>query len=232
MKENFINVVFVIDESGSMGGTEADVIGGFKKVIDEQRAVKDGSCSVCYYKFSTGVEKVFMGKDVNDVEYLDGKYYPNGLTALYDGVGTAIDEVGKWLDSMKEEDKPEKTLVVIMTDGGENNSKDYTAEKVKEMIKHQEDKYSWEFIYMGSDLKDAHDSKSLGISTRMFASKADYLSNYTTLNCAISSYRGSKGDSGSKGLSLKKNLAEAATNATIKYAEENSLDAEDLLSED
>lgn len=232
MKENFINVVFVIDESGSMGGTEADVIGGFKKVIDEQRAVKDGTCSVCYFKFASNVEKVFIGKDVNDVEYLDGKYRPTGLTALFDGVGTAIDEVGKWLDSMKEEDKPEKTLVVIMTDGGENNSKDYTAEKVKEMIKHQEDKYSWEFIYMGSDLTDAKDANSLGFSTKFYASKANYAANYDVLNLAISGYRGESGPAGLKGASLKKKLNEAAVEATTAYANSIGIDADVLLSND
>ena len=232
MKENFINVVFVIDESGSMCGTEADVIGGFKKVIDEQRANKEGTCSVSYFKFATGVEKVFVGKDVNEVEYLDGKYDPDGLTALFDGVGVAIDEVGKWLDSMKEEDKPEKTLVVIMTDGGENNSKDYTAEKVREMIKHQEEKYSWEFIYMGSDLRDATDSNRLGISTRLYSSKLNYASNYDAINCAISGYRGDKGPAGEKGLSLKKRLIEVSTAATLNYANEIGIDANSLLATD
>lgn len=232
MKENFINVVFVIDESGSMTGTESDVIGGFKKVVDEQRAVKDGTCAVSYFKFATGVEKVFLGKDINEVEYLDGKYSPDGLTALFDGVGTAIDEVGKWLDSMKEEDKPEKTLVVVMTDGGENNSRDYSASKVKEMIKHQEEKYSWEFIYMGSDLRDANDANSLGFGTKLYSSSVNYSANYDMINCALTSYRGDKGDVGAKGANFKRYLSEAATAATVDYANEIGIDANVLLSTD
>ena len=73
MKENFVHVVFVIDESGSMAGTENDVIGGFKRVIDEQKAVENGTCSVSFYKFADKVTEVYKGKDVNEVEYLDGK---------------------------------------------------------------------------------------------------------------------------------------------------------------
>ena len=83
MKENFIHVAFVIDESGSMWTSKSDVIGGFKKVIDEQKAIKDGTCAVSIFKFSTNVEEVFIGKDVKDVEYLtDESYNPDGLTAM------------------------------------------------------------------------------------------------------------------------------------------------------
>ena len=231
MKENFINVVFVIDESGSMHGTEDDVIGGFKKVIDEQRANTEGTCSVSYFKFATNAETVFIGKDVKDVEYLDGKYSPDGMTALFDGVGLAIDKVGEWLDSMKEEDKPEKTLVVIMTDGGENYSKDYTADRVREMIKHQEEKYNWSFVYMGSDLKDAKDAKTLGVSTRMFASKNDYMANYTAINSVVTSYRKATGSAVFKSQKLNEALSVASADATINYANENGINAEDLLAE-
>lgn len=229
MKDNFIHVCFVIDESGSMGGTEADVIGGFKKVVDEQKAVKDGTCSVSYFKFASEVEKVYIGKDVNEVEYLDGKYHPGGLTALFDGVGTAIDEIGKWIDKMPESEKPEKNLIVVMTDGGENNSKDYTASKVKEMIKHQEDKYNWSFIYMGSDLKDAQDANSLGFGTKLYASKANYMDNYSTINEVLCCYRTSTSSADFKSDYLNETLHASAEAATKKYAKDNGLNAEDLL---
>lgn len=231
-KSNFIHVCFVIDESGSMSGTEGDVIGGFKKVIDEQKAISAGTCSVSYFKFSTGVEEVFIGKDVNEVEYLDGKYSPNGLTALFDGVGTAIDKVGKWLNDMKEEDRPEKNLIVIMTDGGENNSKEYSASKVKEMIKHQEEKYNWTFVYMGNDLKDASDANTLGFTTRSFASKGDYYKNYDVINCSVASYRTTDGDSAAKSMAFRTTINEATLDATKKYAAENGLDVDSLLGED
>lgn len=230
MKSNYINVVFVIDESGSMSGTESDVIGGFKKVVDEQKASKEGKCTVSYYKFNSNVEEVYKGVDVNDVEYLDGKYSPNGMTALYDGVGVAIDSIGKWLDSMNEDDKPEKNLIVIMTDGGENSSREYSASQVKDMIKHQEEKYNWTFVYMGSDLTNAQDANSLGITTRAFANKSAYLGNYDIINASISAYRCTCGDAGEKGLAFATSLSESCENATKEYANENDLNADDLLS--
>lgn len=228
MKANFINVVFVIDESGSMTGTEKDVIGGFKKVVDEQKSNKNGSCSVSYFKFASEVEEVFIGKDVNDVEYIDGKYLPGGMTALFDGVGVAIDKVGKWLNSMKEEDKPEKTLVVIMTDGGENFSKEYSASKVKEMIKHQEEKYSWSFVYMGSDLTNANDANTLQFSTRSFSSKKDYIKNYDVINSALKSYRTTTGSSEFKSDVMLNCLNEETNIMTEAYAAANGLDADSL----
>lgn len=228
MKENYINLVLVIDESGSMTGTEQDVIGGFKKVVDEQKEIKEGTCTVSYFKFASEVEKVFVGKDVNEVEYLDGKYTPGGMTALFDGVGTAIDEIGKWLDSMKEEDKPEKTMVVIMTDGEENYSKDYSCSKVKEMIKHQEEKYNWTFVYMGSDLTDAEDANTLGFATRSFSSKSNYYKNYDTINTVISCYRTTTGSSEFKS-DVMLNCLNVETNAlTEEYASANGIDADSL----
>ena len=229
MKDNFIHVCFVIDESGSMSGTEDDVIGGFKKVVDEQKAVKDGTCSISYFKFSSGVEEVYIGKDVNEVEYLDGKYNPHGLTALFDGVGTAIDKIGEWIDKMPEDEKPEKNLIVVMTDGGENNSKDYSVSKVKEMIKHQEDKYNWSFIYMGSDLKDAHDANSLGFGTKLYASKANHIENYSTVNDVLCCYRTMAGSVEAKSDLLNQALKESAIEKTTEYAADNGLDAKDLL---
>jgi uncharacterized protein YegL len=228
MKENYINLVFVIDESGSMSGTESDVIGGFKKVVDEQKEIKEGTCTVSYFKFASNVEEVFVGKDVNQVEYLDGKYNPAGMTALFDGVGTAIDKIGKWLNSMKESEKPEKTMVVIMTDGGENYSKDYSASKVKEMIKHQEDKYNWTFVYMGSDLTDAKDANSLGFTSRSYSSKDDYFKNYEVINDTVKLYRTTLGSVETKMAVANDFLCTSLNALTEEYAAETGIDANSL----
>lgn len=228
MKENYINLVFVIDESGSMGGTENDVIGGFKKVVDEQKEIKEGTCTVSYFKFASKVEEVFIGKDVRQVEYLDGKYKPGGMTALFDGVGTAIDKIGKWLNSMKESEKPEKTMVVIMTDGGENYSKEYSATKVKEMIKHQEEKYNWSFVYMGSDLTDADDANSLGFTTRSYSSKDNYYKNYDIINSAVKLYRTTEGTVETKLMAMNCSLDMELNALTEEYAAETGIDANSL----
>lgn len=229
MKENFIHVCFIIDESGSMTGTEADVIGGFKKVIDEQKANTSGTCSISYYKFADRVDEVYRGKDVNEVEYIDKSYSPGGCTALFDAIGTAIDKIGKWLNDMPEEERPEKNLIVIMTDGGENSSREYNGKKVKEMIKHQEEKYNWSFIYMGSDLTDADDANVLGISTRLYSAKSDYSKNYDVINTALNCYRSTFGDAGQKGEALNMTLCETSFNMTSNYATKKGIDVNDLL---
>lgn len=194
MKENFIHVCFVIDESGSMAGTESDIIGGFRKVVDEQRAVKDGKCAVSLYKFNDRVSEIYIGKDVNEIDYLDDKSYrPGGCTAMNDAIGTAIDKIGKWLSDMDEAERPEKNLVVIMTDGEENSSSEYSLKKVKEMIKHQEEKYNWTFMYLGADITDAAYAKSYGFENRMYSSKDNLNKSYDTINTALNCYRSAKG---------------------------------------
>ena len=91
-----------------------------------------------------------------------------------------------------EEDRPDKTMVVIMTDGAENNSREYSASKIKEMIKHQEEKYSWEFVYMGFDLTNIDDAKTLGFKNVAVTSKMDLGNTYDVINKMSSSYRMSK----------------------------------------
>ena len=216
MKNNFIHICFIIDESGSMTGSESDIIGGFNKLIEEQKEVKDGQCSVSFFSFNDEVKERFIGKDVNEVEPLTiGKfkftplynifyslettpetnplysYSPNGCTAMNDGIGTAIDKIGKWLDEMPEDERPSKNLIVIMTDGEENSSKEYTLGKVQEMIKHQTEKYDWSFVYMGMDITSKSTADNLGISNRSFSSKASssVYKNYSNLGNSATMYR-------------------------------------------
>ena len=168
-KGNFIHLVFVIDESGSMYPSVSDVVNGFKQMIDEQKKVKEGKCSVSLYTFADSWKEVYLGKDVSEID--DIQYHPNGLTAMNDGIGVAIDRVGKWLSDMDEKDRPSKNLVIIMTDGEENNSKEYSLDRVKEMIKHQTEKYSWDFMYIGTDITTKKDANRLGV-TKMSKSHA------------------------------------------------------------
>ncbi len=227
MKENFVHVVFVVDESGSMFPSQSDVIGGFKKVIDEQKAVKDGSCAISLFKFATNVKEVFIGKDVNEVEYLDkNNYSPDGLTAMNDGIGYAIDKVGEWLRNMKEEERPEKNLVVIMTDGCENHSKDYTIDKVREMIKHQEEKYSWTFLYLGTDITDATAAKDYGFVNRGYSSRSNISESYDLVNSSLCSYRCTVGDSDVKTMAFAATLTGDLSAMNTKYENESGVKIE------
>lgn len=187
MKDKLIHVAFVIDSSGSMMGSEKDVIGGFKKTIDEQKAVKDGECIVSLYEFASEVKQIYLGKKLDDVEDID--YKVGGMTALYDGLGTAIDDIGKWLSNMDESERPSKNLIVVMTDGGENFSKKYKLKDVKAKIKEQTEKYSWDFIYLGNDLSDAKDAEDIDFKYRGFTSKKKFYNNYDIISTGITAYR-------------------------------------------
>lgn len=187
MKDKLIHVAFIIDSSGSMSGSESDVIGGFKKTIEEQKAVKDGECIVTLYEFASDVKQVYLGKTLDKVEDLD--YRVGGMTRLYDGIGTAVDDIGKWLSNMDESERPSKNLIVIITDGGENSSTEYRLKDIKDRIKEQTEKYSWDFIYLGNDLSDAKDANDIGIKYRGFTTKKKFYNNYDVISTGVTAYR-------------------------------------------
>lgn len=262
MKQNFIHVCFIIDESGSMSGSEKDIIGGFNKTIEEQKNIKDGSCSVSFFSFNDNVIERFIGKDVNDVKELTQgsiwgtkftsfsntlsmsslningvcdvtidyeekennplyQYAPSGCTAMNDGIGTAIDKIGKWLSDMPEEERPSKNLIVIMTDGEENASREYTLSKVQEMIKHQTEKYDWSFVYMGMDVTNKKTADDLGINSRSFASKSSnsLYKNYSNISNSATCYR-SCCDGISASATMDAYLSTELKNDTVLYENE------------
>jgi uncharacterized protein YegL len=189
LNTNWINLVFVIDKSGSMMTSESDVIGGFKSTIEEQKAVKDGKVTVSLYTFDTTVHEHYVGKDINDIpEFV---YHADGMTAMNDGLGMAITNVGKWLYEKDKngEEMPGKTMVVVMTDGMENNSKEYTLTQVRDMIKEQTDKYNWTFIYQGTDITTTKAADDLGFKFKAYNTRADFADNYKMINCATAAYR-------------------------------------------
>lgn len=187
MKDNFLHICFIIDSSGSMYGSKSDVIGGFKQTIDEQKSNKNGDVSVSLFTFNDTVTELYLGKDINDIKELD--YNPNGMTAMNDGIGVAIDKVGKWLNDMDENQRPSKNLIIIMTDGKENSSREYKLDTVKEMIKHQEEKYNWSFVYMGTDITSSKDADNLGIKVKTYGSREMFKNNYDIINKAVNTYR-------------------------------------------
>ena len=189
MKSNLLHICFVLDESGSMYNSVDDVIGGFQKLIDEQKGEKNGECIISLYRFSSTVKKDYIGKPVNEVPKL--YYSPSGCTAMNDGVGTAIDEIGKWLSDMDESERPSKNMIVIMTDGKENASKEYNFDTVKAKIKHQEEKYSWTFVYMGTNLQDLKDANRLGIKMRSVSGSRNIAANYSHIDTYAKALRSS-----------------------------------------
>ncbi len=224
MKSNFIHVCFVIDESGSMYSSKADVEGGFKKVIDEQKANQNGQCSVSLFTFNDTVRQRFLGINVQEISELSD-YSPCGCTAMNDGIGTAIDKIGAWLSAMPESERPEKNLIVIMTDGMENASTEYSLKRVREMIEHQTWKYSWQFMYIGTDITTTKDADDLGISLKSYSSRSNYGNSYDIINTATTMYRNSiDTDCAIKSATLSATLNSEALKMTAETSKELGID--------
>lgn len=184
MKENLTELVFILDKSGSMHGLEADTIGGFNSLIEKQKK-EDGKALVTTILFDDKNEVVH---DRVDLEYIRNmtseQYVTGGTTALLDAVGGAVSHIRKMHKYIRPEDVPAKTLFIITTDGMENASRRYTYEKVKKLIKHQNEKYGWEFIFLGANIDAAETAVSMGISRDR---AADYISDHegTALNYSV-----------------------------------------------
>jgi uncharacterized protein YegL len=162
MNKNVTEIIFLLDRSGSMEGLESDTIGGFNAFIKKQCQL-EGDTILTSVLFDDQYELLWNGVDANHVRLTDEEYYVRGCTALLDAVGKTIFEVGHRLSKTSEEQRPNKVIFVITTDGMENASREFTYEKVKELIKHQQAKYNWEFIFMGANIDAAKEADSLGI---------------------------------------------------------------------
>lgn len=163
MNENKSEIVAILDKSGSMSGLEDDTIGGYNSFLKEQREV-DGQANITLVLFDHEYEKIHDAEDIDEVDELDSDTYKTrGSTALLDAVGRTINDVGNRLDNMEENEKPANVIFFILTDGAENSSKEFSADKVADMIEHQENKYSWEFIYGGANVDAFSEAGALNI---------------------------------------------------------------------
>lgn len=172
MKKDYTKIVFVVDRSGSMSSIANDIIGGYNTFIADQKALKHGTCDVSFYQFDTEYDTVYENTPIDFVKELDSKtFVPRGGTALYDAVGRTIENVGKTLASLKEEERPDKILFIILTDGEENSSKLYKSDQVKAMIEHQDTNYKWQFTYIGANQNAWATGQSMGVK---YASSLTY----------------------------------------------------------
>ena len=163
MKKNLTELVFILDRSGSMAGLEADTIGGFNAMIEKQRG-EPGEAVISTVLFDNETEVIHDRIPLDRVPRLTEKeYYVRGCTALLDAVGGAIHHIGNVHKYAREEDRPEKTLFVITTDGLENASRRYTYDKVKGMIERQRETYGWEFLFLGANIDAAREAARFGI---------------------------------------------------------------------
>lgn len=164
MRKGLTEVVFILDRSGSMSGLEADTIGGFNSMISKQKK-EDGEAVISTVLFDDQQEVVYDRQPVKMVEPMtDRQYYVRGCTALLDAIGGAIHHIGNVHKYAREEDRPEKTMFIITTDGMENASRFYTYDRVKYMVERQKEKYGWEFLFLGANIDAISVAARFGIN--------------------------------------------------------------------
>ena len=172
MRENLTEMVFVLDRSGSMRSLTADTIGGFNELIEKQKKL-EGDAYVTTVLFDHEYELLHDHVALGEVAPLtDREYFARGSTALLDAVGRTINTVGARLATMPEEERPAHVVFVITTDGMENASCEYTAKQVREMVEHQQQKYSWQFVFLGANMDAVSEAGKLGISAKYAANFA------------------------------------------------------------
>ncbi len=151
MGNNLTEIVCVIDNSGSMGIVKSDAIGGFNAFIEAQRKV-EGDAVVSVYLFNDKLTQIADNMDIQEVTLLSNdNYFTNGFTAMNDALGYTIDKVAQRIIDTKNEERPNKVIFCILTDGQENNSKEFTTTQIKDMVKHRQENFDWEFVFLAAN---------------------------------------------------------------------------------
>ena len=196
MNQNLTEVVIILDRSGSMRNLAADTIGGFNSFVDVQKK-EVGDARLTAVLFDDRYEVLHDGVDIQDVPILtENEYSARGMTAMLDAIGKTINDVGDRLSKTKEEERPGKVIFVITTDGQENSSREFTKTQIKEMIELQQNKYNWNFLFLGANIDSFSEADSIGISKNLTANYKPSMSGtsdlYDSVSAAVSSVRRSE----------------------------------------
>ena len=193
MKKGLTEMAFILDMSGSMSGLVEDTIGGYNSLIEKQKE-EEGEAYVSTILFDDRYIMLHDHINIQDIKPLTNEdYRPMGMTALLDAIGKTVNSIGVRLNDTPEEERPEKVIIVITTDGQENSSKEFTKTKIKEMIEHQQSKYNWVFMFLGANMDAVSEAGNLGINTdfaRNYTSNSKGTSSvYTVLSATMSNIR-------------------------------------------
>lgn len=191
-KPKDVELVFILDRSGSMGGLESDTIGGYNSMLSKQKKEKTGKVSVTTVLFDDQYELLYNQVPIEKVSPMtEEEYYVRGSTALLDAIGKTVMQVKANQDRKEIKDK---VLFVIITDGMENASREYRAEQVKKLIEERKEKDNWEFLFLGANIDAIGAAKDIGIDSsravRFKSDKKGTAKNYEVLNEAIKEIRG------------------------------------------
>lgn len=163
MKKQITELVFLLDKSGSMSGLENDTIGGFNAMLNKQKKLA-GQCRITTVLFDHRYELLHDRLDIRAVRPLNGQEYRvGGSTALVDAIGRTIQKLVRVQQSTAKKYRAEKVMFVIITDGEENASQEYSVQKVKAMIEQQTEIYGWEFLFLGANIDAVETAGHFGI---------------------------------------------------------------------
>lgn len=196
MKTNISELVFILDKSGSMSGLESDTIGGYNAMLKKQQQ-QPGEAIVTTVLFDDNFELLHDRINIKGIRPITEKeYFVGGCTALLDAIGKTIHKIGNAQKHTGEEQRADKVMFVITTDGMENASKEYSYDKIKALVEHQKEKYGWEFIFLGANIDAIAAAASFGISANRAANyNADGVGtklNYEAVSDAVSELRASR----------------------------------------
>ena len=160
---NITELVFILDRSGSMSGLESDTVGGFNTMIEKQKK-QNAPCYVSTVLFNNTSEVLYDRVKLGEVQKMtEENFFVGGSTALMDAIGGAIHHIGNIHKYIRPEDVPANTMFVIMTDGMENASRNYSSDRVKQMIELQKKRYGWEFLFIGANIDAVETAARYGI---------------------------------------------------------------------
>ena len=193
MKKNLTELVFILDRSGSMGGLEQDTIGGFNAMLTRQKE-QEGEANVTTILFDHEVQLLHDRFPLKAVAPLTEKdYYVRGCTALLDAIGYGVEKMVNIQRHLPEDERAEKVIFVITTDGLENASKRFGYEKIRRMIEREKEQYGWEFLFLGANIDALSTAEKFGISAdraaNFHADGEGTRLNYEVLSCAVSKVR-------------------------------------------
>lgn len=193
MSNKLTEIVFIIDNSGSMFHLVDDTIGGFNGFVEKQKAV-EGDAYLTTVLFNTNHTTLHDHIDIREVEPMTNKEYRvGGGTALLDAIGDTIESVQERIDDTAVMKRPDGVICVIITDGEENSSTKFKKEQVKKMIEHQKKSHGWEFVFLGATMEAVQDARGLGISyktsTTYGATSKGTATAYTCVDAAVTSHR-------------------------------------------
>lgn len=191
-------LVFILDKSGSMHGLQQDTLGGYNGMLEKQREL-DGECRITTVLFNHESSIVHDRANLRDVSPMtDEQYQPSGYTALLDTIGMAINRIGNVQKNSPPQQRAGKVMVVIITDGLENSSREFSLSHIRRMVERQQQRFGWEFIFLGANIDAIDVAASYGISAK---NASTYVAdsqgtglNFEAINEAVQDFRRGRSD--------------------------------------